>query len=144
EEIVRDVIEARRKSGQLNESNLTLNDLQKIYTIFVEMLQAVFHPRINYAEAVARVRKPTSTPTPTTTAEMVATPIKETNGDKRLTGEIPVITPKTATSLPKVVVPVKDDDDGDAPLLEVPRLKKADENGKPTEKKEEKNTNDIH
>jgi len=147
EEIVRDVIEARRKSGQLNESNLTLNDLQQIHTIFVEMLQAVFHPRINYAEAVARVRKPASTPTPALTPVVDAPTVpavKETTSDKRLTAETPLVSPKTTGSIPKVTVPIKDDDDSDAPILEVPRLKKTDENGKPSEKKEETPSNDIH
>ncbi len=146
EEMVRDVIEARRKSGQLNESNLTLNDLQTIHKIFVEMLQAVFHPRINYAEAVARVRKPTPTPATVTQTVEIPTPTKETNSDKRTTGEIPVITskPPSSPSLPKVTLPLKTDDDDDAPILEVPRLKKADDNGKVADKKESDKANDIH
>ena len=146
EEMVRDVIEARRKSGQLNESNLTLNDLQTIHKIFVEMLQAVFHPRINYAEAVARVRKPTPTPATVTQTVEIPTPTKETNSDKRTTGEIPVITskPPSSPSLPKVTLPLKTEDDDDAPILEVPRLKKADDNGKGADKKESDKANDIH
>lgn len=143
EEIVRDVIEARRKSGQLNESNLTLNDLQTIHKIFVEMLQAVFHPRINYAEAVARVRKPAPTPATVTQTVEIPTPPKEPIPDKRNTGEIAVITskPPSSPSLPKVTIAPKTDDDDDAPLLEVPRLKKADDNGN---KKESDKANDIH
>jgi len=146
EEMVRDVIEARRKSGQLNESNLTLNDLQTIHKIFVEMLQAVFHPRINYAEAVARVRKPTPTPPTVTQTVEIPSPQKEINSDKRTTGEIPVITskPPSSPSLPKVTLPLKTEDDDDAPILEVPRLKKADDNGKGADKKESDKANDIH
>ncbi|MCU0481007.1 MAG: HDIG domain-containing protein [Anaerolineae bacterium] len=146
EEIVRDVIEARRKSGQLNESSLTLNDLQTIHKIFVEMLQAVFHPRINYAEAVARVRKPAPTPpTSIQTVEMTI-PVKETTPDKRTTGEMPIVTtkPPSSPSLPKVTVPLQSDDDDDAPLREVPRLKKPDDNGKSADKKEVDKTNDTH
>lgn len=140
EDMVREVIEARRKSGQLDESNLTLNDLKTIEKIFVEMLQAVFHPRINYAEAVARVRKPTPTPSSIPPVEIP----KDLNGDKRTTtGEVPMaVTPKSTTSIPKVTLPLADDDD-DAPIPEVPRLKKAEDNGKlPTEKKEEKPTDE--
>lgn len=146
EEIVRDVIEARRKSGQLNESNLTLNDLQTIYKIFVEMLQAVFHPRINYAEAVARVRKPAPTPATVTQTVEIPVAVKETSSDKRTTGEIPVLTskPPSSPSIPKVTVPLKSDDDDDAPLREVPRLKKSDDNGKSADKKEVDKANDIH
>lgn len=144
EDMVREVIEARRKSGQLDESNLTLNDLKTIEKIFVEMLQAVFHPRINYAEAVARVRKPTPTPTSTPPVEAPKPVPKEPSVDKRTTtGEVPtVVTPKSTTSIPKVTLPLADDDD-DAPIPEVPRLKKAEDNGKAsTEKKEEKPTDE--
>ncbi|MCL4254034.1 MAG: HDIG domain-containing protein, partial [Anaerolineae bacterium] len=144
DDMVREVIEARRKSGQLDESNLTLNDLKTIEKIFVEMLQAVFHPRINYAEAVARVRKPTPTPTSTPPVEAPKPVPKEPSVDKRTTtGEVPtVVTPKSTTSIPKVTLPLADDDD-DAPIPEVPRLKKAEDNGKAsTEKKEEKPTDE--
>lgn len=108
------------------------------------MLQAVFHPRINYAEAVARVRKPTPTPTSTPPVEAPKPVPKEPSVDKRTTtGEVPtVVTPKSTTSIPKVTLPLADDDD-DAPIPEVPRLKKAEDNGKAsTEKKEEKPTDE--
>ena len=143
EDMVREVIEARRKGGQLDESNLTLNDLKTIEKIFVEMLQAVFHPRINYAEAVARVRKPTPTPSSIPPVEAPKLAPKESNGDKRITtGEVStMVTPKSTTSIPKVSLPLADDDD-DAPIPEVPRLKKAEDNGKNSEKKEEKTTDE--
>ncbi|PJF29019.1 MAG: hypothetical protein CUN52_10480, partial [Phototrophicales bacterium] len=67
---------------------------------------------------------------------------KDANGDKRHTGEMPVISPKTSTTIPKVTLPLADDDDGDAPIPEVPRLKKADDNGKNPDKKEEKPTDE--
>lgn len=145
EEVVRDVIEARRKSGQLDESNLTLNDLKTIEKIFIEMLQAIFHPRINYAEAIARVRKPTSTtPTPPSVpaVDISKTGHKDANGDKRHTSETLVVSPKTSTTIPKVTLPLADDDDGDAPIPQVPRLKKSDDNGKNPDKKEEKSTHE--
>lgn len=127
EEVVRDVIENRRKSGQLNDSPLTLHDLETIRTIFVDMLQAVFHPRINYADAVARVRKPILSPPPIV-IESSTSPNKEPNGEKRVASDAPSLAPKTTGSIPKVVVPplVKDDDD-DTPPLEVPRLRKPEE-----------------
>jgi cyclic-di-AMP phosphodiesterase PgpH len=56
-EIVNQVIESKRKTGQLDESDLTINDLNIIRRVFVEILQGMFHPRINYDEAVARVRR---------------------------------------------------------------------------------------
>jgi putative nucleotidyltransferase with HDIG domain len=53
EEIVDRIFESRLRDGQLNEANLTLNDLESVREIFVEMLQAVFHPRINYPTSTA-------------------------------------------------------------------------------------------
>ncbi len=47
-DIVQEMIDARMRASQLDDSGLTLNDIKAIRTIFVEMLQAVFHPRINY------------------------------------------------------------------------------------------------
>ncbi len=47
-EIVDSIIDNRMRDGQLDESNLTLKDISITRDIFVEMLQAVFHPRINY------------------------------------------------------------------------------------------------
>lgn len=48
EDIVRQMFDTRMRDGQLDESNLTLNDIETIREIFVDMLQAMFHPRINY------------------------------------------------------------------------------------------------
>jgi membrane-associated HD superfamily phosphohydrolase len=42
----------RLDSGQLDESNLTLRDLQVIQTSFLSVLQGVFHPRVKYPEPV--------------------------------------------------------------------------------------------
>ncbi|MGQ9910151.1 MAG: HDIG domain-containing metalloprotein [Candidatus Flexifilum sp.] len=53
EEIVEQMIDTRMREGQLDESNLTLNDIETIREIFVDMLQAMFHPRINYPALVA-------------------------------------------------------------------------------------------
>ena len=76
--IVESVIEGKRKSGQLDDSNLTLSDLKTIQNIYIDMLQAVFHPRIDYAEAIARVRRGDKTaegdPRTQTSASPVARP----------------------------------------------------------------------
>lgn len=48
EEIIDRIFETRVREGQLSASGLTLNDLPTIRDIFVDMLQAVFHPRIQY------------------------------------------------------------------------------------------------
>lgn len=61
EDTVDKIIEGKRRSGQLDDSGLTLNDLNTIKRIFVDLLKAMFHPRINYAEAVTKTRGGTGT-----------------------------------------------------------------------------------
>jgi len=46
--IVRKLITDRMQDGQLDESNLTLRDLDEIQKAFTATLQGVFHPRIRY------------------------------------------------------------------------------------------------
>lgn len=48
EEMIREVIKKRFMEGELDESNLTLKDLEKITQSFIRMLNATFHTRINY------------------------------------------------------------------------------------------------
>lgn len=50
ERIVRKIINDRLVSGELDECALTLRDLDKIRSAFIEVLQGVFHPRIQYPE----------------------------------------------------------------------------------------------
>lgn len=50
DEIVRKIIRSRLLDGQLDESPLTMRDLQVIREAFVAMLAAVFHPRVQYPE----------------------------------------------------------------------------------------------
>lgn len=47
-DIVTQIIDNRIRDGQLDECNLTLKEIELIRGVFIEMLQAVFHPRINY------------------------------------------------------------------------------------------------
>jgi hypothetical protein len=48
EEMVREVVRKRFMEGELDESNLTLKDLEKITRKFTHVLNALFHSRINY------------------------------------------------------------------------------------------------
>ncbi|MFA5271077.1 MAG: HDIG domain-containing metalloprotein [Candidatus Omnitrophota bacterium] len=48
EEMVREVMRKRFMEGELDESNLTLKDLEKITQKFTHVLNALFHTRINY------------------------------------------------------------------------------------------------
>jgi hypothetical protein len=141
-EIVESVIDAKRKSGQLDESGLTLNDLKVIQNIYIDMLQAVFHPRINYAEAVARVRRGDRAPekkSQTTVAiepeapdEKPTTQTKAAVVNKRESDTIPAVrgdsTPKVSKDQPSETPAVTSSDgDDDAPMPEVPRLRRTSE-----------------
>ncbi len=48
EEIVRRTIQNRIKSGQFDECDLTMRDLEQIREAFIELLKGVSHPRIKY------------------------------------------------------------------------------------------------
>lgn len=47
-EIVLRIVDGKMNDGQLDDSGLTLNDIRAIQRTLVEMLQAVYHPRIDY------------------------------------------------------------------------------------------------
>ncbi len=55
-ELVDSLIQARMEAGQLDESDLTLRDLQRIEETFTNVLQGVYHPRIKYPEDVEEDR----------------------------------------------------------------------------------------
>lgn len=50
--LVHRVIEEKRNAGQLDASDLTLNDLRRIEETFVDIFRGLFHPRIDYSKAV--------------------------------------------------------------------------------------------
>ena len=52
--IVHSIVSGKRDQGQLDDSGLTLNDLHLIQRTFVEILQGVFHPRVNYQQAIKK------------------------------------------------------------------------------------------
>ncbi|MEO0565772.1 MAG: HDIG domain-containing metalloprotein, partial [Chloroflexota bacterium] len=62
QDIVQGIIDARNRDGQLDESGLTSNDIKTIRSVFVDMLQAVFHPRINYPSGLAPQATPKQIP----------------------------------------------------------------------------------
>jgi hypothetical protein len=146
EDIVYSIIEGKRKGGQLDESNLTLNDLKTIQDIFVEMLQAVFHPRINYAAAVAGATKTPAAPksgtftppaVPKVTTEVRRTATEEnrvvngSDGDKKSEKPAPAVSesvavsPKSTGTQPAVAPVNLDSEDDEAPLPDVPPLPRA-------------------
>ncbi len=54
ERVIRQVMSDRLVSGQLDESDLTLRDLDRIRESFISVLQGIYHPRIQYPERVTR------------------------------------------------------------------------------------------
>jgi hypothetical protein len=50
EELVDSLIQTRVRDGQLDDSDLTLRDLQKVKQTLVSVLQGSYHPRIKYPE----------------------------------------------------------------------------------------------
>lgn len=152
EEIVAMVVDGKRKAGQLDESGLTLNDLKQIHEIFIDVLQGMYHPRINYSQAISRVRTQPENPTSDDSTPSVTkpeaparkTPTQESKSIATTTEvEATPSTPSTATPS-KAIQPVRDDedDDEDTPLAEVPRLRRTVEtNAYQDQESEEKSPN---
>ncbi len=153
-EIVQHIIDGKLQSGQLDESGLTLNDLSTIRRVFVDMLQAVFHPRINYPpqlkpskESSTEVPRVPSLPNVTQdTAVVRSLP----DGDRPPTVAVPVepapSEPVNAKAQTKEIPAIKImlDAEDEAPLPDVPPLPRTGEyktirngeNGKPPLKKD--------
>jgi putative nucleotidyltransferase with HDIG domain len=54
EELVNAIIDERIRGGQLDESSLTLSDIAKIRQAFINTLQGIYHPRVDYAPQVVK------------------------------------------------------------------------------------------
>lgn len=52
-EFVRGIIQSRVDDGQLDECGLTFNDVTKIEHSFIQILEGIYHPRIEYPERAA-------------------------------------------------------------------------------------------
>jgi putative nucleotidyltransferase with HDIG domain len=50
EKLIDSLIRSRVEDGQLDDSDLTLRDLQKVRDTFSSVLQGIYHPRIKYPE----------------------------------------------------------------------------------------------
>jgi cyclic-di-AMP phosphodiesterase PgpH len=131
---IQQVIDDKMRMGQLDESNLTLNDIRIIRKIFADMLQAVFHPRISYPPnlKVPRENAPESSRTPVRT-DSAAPDVVRTVRDTDRTP--PVVTPvesspsdiPTTPRPPTKEVPVAKNipEEDNKPLSEVPPLPRA-------------------
>jgi putative nucleotidyltransferase with HDIG domain len=54
EELVNSIIDERIRSGQLDECSLTLSDIAQIRQVFINTLQGIYHPRVDYAPQVVK------------------------------------------------------------------------------------------
>jgi putative nucleotidyltransferase with HDIG domain len=149
---VQGIIETKMRTGQLDESGLTLNDIRAIRKIFIDMLQAVFHPRISYPAGLQPAPAPAAPVTPdvqrqpqkTDSAPDVVEAVKaETPAEQRKTELAGAVSPsaeqprpsRETSEVPALRIAF---DEEDAPLPEVPPLPrtgdhksvKSGENGK--------------
>lgn len=82
ESIVNDIFLGRLNEGQLDQSNLTLNDLNIIRVVFVSTLQGVFHPRIAYpAPTLTQEIKAISLPSSLTPTAQPSSSVNIINAD---------------------------------------------------------------
>lgn len=132
--IVESVINGKRDQGQLDKSNLTLNDLREIKTIFVDILQGMFHPRINYKEAIRprntdndsqRTMERSPAPPSSTSAATQTIPTVRTNQRDKTRRQTTPTAPAPASVETDDNVLAETEDE--APIEEVPRLPSADE-----------------
>jgi putative nucleotidyltransferase with HDIG domain len=63
-DIVKYIFEMRMREGQLDDSGLTMRDLNVMQRVFVETLQGVFHPRIAYPAPADAKQEPAPPVTP--------------------------------------------------------------------------------
>jgi hypothetical protein len=125
-EIIHDIVDTKMRSGQLDESNLTLNDINAIQRIFVEMLQAVYHPRIDYKKVTAAAPTIEHSAIQVRTTQTVPSVKLDSPRDTPAKGTAQVIPSVKAEPPPELVQDGEDldliEDEDDAPLPDVPAL----------------------
>ena len=116
-EVVHKIIEGKRNTGQLDSSNLTLNDLRKIEDTFIDIFRGLFHPRIDYARAIQPASsRPDLPPAPAPDAPLASAPPAESAASDAPPVAAPVRAMNANQAQPSI-------DDEDA-LFEVPPLPK--------------------
>jgi cyclic-di-AMP phosphodiesterase PgpH len=53
-DVVNKIVDDRTKDGQLDESDLTLRDIQMVRRVYVEILTGIYHPRIDYPDTAKK------------------------------------------------------------------------------------------
>lgn len=130
-EIIQGIIDNRMREGQLDESGLTSSDIKAIRDIFVDMLQAIFHPRINYPAPTTR----TTQEKPAENQLAVSAGTVET-----VTEEQSIVSATTdESSTPDKQLELQEDEypainlDDDTPMAEVPPLRRTAETATATD-----------
>ncbi|MBL8161097.1 MAG: HDIG domain-containing protein [Anaerolineae bacterium] len=132
---IQQIIDSKIRTGQLDESGLTLNDIRVIRRVFGDMLQAVFHPRISYPVNTPKSLKEV-TPEPGRLLPRVdqatlpegyktVTNAEASASAETITAELQRGHLQTREIAPVVVADAEENDD--APLPEVPRLPRTGE-----------------
>lgn len=130
-DIVDAIFDQRMRDRQLDEANLSLRDLDVARNIFVEMLQAVFHPRINYPTlatpprvTIERELLPEAQPSlaPKLRTGTIAAVAGDAPSPDAAAPESPTRPTRQQTIEIKPIPPAADDDD--TPLEEVPPLRR--------------------
>ncbi|GIL11567.1 MAG: HD family phosphohydrolase [Chloroflexota bacterium] len=111
---VQQIIEIKLRTGQLDDSGLTLSDIKTVRRIVTDMLQAVFHPRISYPLPAAerdKERPPARPAADASDRKTELSPLPEADGARRhnQSREMPPVKPAL-------------DEDDNSPLPEVPPL----------------------
>jgi len=121
---IQHIFDTKIRTGQLDESGLTFNDIKLIRRIFVDMLQAVFHPRISYPVQGKLPKETTEMSRILPRPEMAAgsdLPKPSTENDDPETAASESTRPFLQTKeIPTIKIMVDENDD--APLPDVPPL----------------------
>ena len=64
EKLVHRLVDERIANGDLDDSDLTFKDMQKIKEVFLQVLQGIHHPRIRYPETAEYPERPPAPPLP--------------------------------------------------------------------------------
>lgn len=127
-DIVQQIIDARMREGQLDDSGLTSNDIRTIRNIFVDMLQAVFHPRIDYPPIGGKKRASTETAATKGEATPAAPATPPAEAEAEPTGADTPTQPHRPAAAEEEVPAVLLEDDDDEPLAEIPPLRRTGQN----------------
>jgi putative nucleotidyltransferase with HDIG domain len=128
-DIVQQILDARMRDAQLDDSGLTTNDIKTIRYILIEMLQAVFHPRINYPTMpTTRQERQPELATEVATADLLDEGAPRLPEPARRAEPAPSEAPPRVPMVPAETGAPTIEDNDDSPLPEVPPLRRTTTN----------------